>query len=246
MADQAAGLRRLISRDFVRILALASAHRGSGVSFITAQFAAALGLLGREACVLRGDEGAQQVSRALLPMIDAAGGDSARLAQSLEQVRAGAEIVLLDLPSAPLELQARIAACAPDVLVVLQARQSHLRESYALIKRISSVSGKCRLHVLFNRSDDTEHARRIFGNLAATSDRFLSQPIEFLGVLPHEDRASHGVYSTENFIEMQPHSNLSRMLRALAERILLWPYPGENDMSGFARRLVAALPGRSE
>ena len=51
MADQAAGLRRLISRDFVRVIALTSAQPGAGVSFVTRQLAAAATALGREVCV---------------------------------------------------------------------------------------------------------------------------------------------------------------------------------------------------
>lgn len=246
MADQAAGLRRLISRDFVRILALTAAHRGAGVSFLAPQLAEALRAQGREVCLLQADGAPLPGAVSLLPMLTAAEGDEHRLATALERARAGAEIALLDLSCAYPQRQVPISACVPDVVLLLEAHQSRLRDSYALIKRISSVSGKCRLHILFNRCDDTERARRIFGSLSTTSDRFLSRPLEFLGALPLVERPPPTGDVDEEFARLHPHSPWSRMLRALAERILLWPFPGENDMSGFARRLVAALPARSE
>ena len=232
MADQAAGLRRMISRDFVRVIALTSARPGTGVSFIARQLAAALSSLGREVYSLRLEEDLLARARA----------DPAVLADALERDRQGAEIALMDVPRASDERQARIIGCAPDVILVLGPDQAGLQDAYLLIKRILSVSGKCRLHVLINRSADTEYAKRIFGNLSTTSDKFLSQPLQYLGELPNDNRWSRLHAKDINLLETHPHSPLAVMLRALAERILLWPFPGENDMSGFARRLVAALP----
>ncbi len=245
MADQAAGLRRLISRDFVRVLALTSARPGAGVSFVTRELAAAIAALGREVCVLdaaKEEDACAPLPPALMAMWRDARGDDRGLGDALERARRGAEIVLVDVPGASRERQARIAACAPDVILLLEARQSELQDTYALMKRILSVSGKCRLHVLINRCADTEYAKRIFANLSSTSDKYLSQPIQFLGKLPHDEHLSQRLPKDMNFLETHPHSPLARMLRALAEHILLWPFPGENDMSGFARRLVAALP----
>lgn len=231
MADQAAGLRRLISRDFVRIVAVTAARPGAGVTLVARHLAAALTALGREVCLLD----------ARAPPLNPAVVDSVRLHTDLESRRSGAEFALLDVGVAPGSGQLAIAASALDVIVVLGTGEEDLRETYAMMKRMVSISGKCRLHVLINRCADTEYANRIFGNLSATSDRFLSQPIQFFGDLPAYARASGRDARDLNFIDSHPQAPLARMLRALAERILLWPYPGENDMSGFARRLVAAL-----
>ncbi|MFN0314245.1 MAG: hypothetical protein ACKVQA_04305 [Burkholderiales bacterium] len=232
MADQAAGLRRLISRDFVRVIALTSAQPGSGVSLIARHLASALSSLGREVFPIECKE----------ELLARARGDPGLLADALEKGRRGAEIALLEVPSTPNDRQARLAACAPDVILVMAPGPSALQDAYLLIKRILSVSGKCRLHVLLNQSADMDYAKRIFGNLSATSNKFLSQPLQYLGELPNDDRMSQGQSQDINLLANHPHAPLAVMLRALAERILLWPYPGENDMSGFARRLVAALP----
>ncbi len=232
MADQAAGLRRLISRDFVRVIALTSARPGTGVSFIAHQLSAALAALGREVFPVRVDD----------DLLRSAHADPYVLADALERERQGAEIALMDVSRALGDRQARLASCAPDVILVLAPHQAELRDAYVLIKRILSVSGKCRLHVLVNQSTDMEYAKSIFGSLSNTSGRFLSQPLQFLGELPHDERLLRLRARDINFLETHPHSPLAGMLRALAERILLWPFPGENDMSGFARRLVAALP----
>lgn len=231
MADQAAGLRRLISRDFVRTIALTAARPGAGVTLVSGQLAAAATAQGRQVCLMQAED----------PAFAQAGSDSGAVHAALEARRQGAEITLIDIPAASGTRQAAVAASALDVIVLLQSAQEDLRETYALMKRIVSISAKCRLHILINRSADAEYANRIFGNLSKTSDRFLSQSIQFLGDLP-VDRHALGREARElNLIDNHPQAHLARMLRALAERILLWPYPGENDMSGFARRLVAAL-----
>jgi flagellar biosynthesis protein FlhG len=202
------------------------------VSLITRYLASALASLGREVFPL-------ECKEELLARVQ---GDPALLADALEKDRRGAEIALLEIPNELNERQARYAACAPDVILILAPGPSALQDAYLLIKRILSVSGKCRLHVLANQSTDMEYAKRIFGNLSATSNKFLSQPLQFLGELPYDERLSRGNAQDINLLDSHPHAPLAVMLRALAERILLWPYPGENDMSGFARRLVAALP----
>lgn len=231
MADQAAGLRRLISRDFVRIIAVTAARPRAGVTLVSSHLGAAMAALGREACQLQADD----------PLFSLRPLDSQALHGALEARRQGAEVALLAVPATSGASQAAFAASALDVIIVLNTGEEDLRESYALMKRLVAVSAKCRLHILINRSADTEYARRIFGNLSATSDRFLSQSIQFLGDLPVDANARGLDAHDLNLIETHPQAPAARMLRALAERILLWPYPGENDMSGFARRLVAAL-----
>lgn len=231
MADQAAGLRRLISRDFVRVVAVTAARPGAGVTLVSRHLQAAAAVMGREVCLLPASD----------PLFGSRPLDSGALHAGLEDRRQGAEVALLVVPAASAPEQVALAASALDVIIVLGTGEAELRESYRLMKRLVAVSARCRLHALINRCADTEYAKRIFGNLSITSDRFLSQSIQFLGSLPLEPHARGQDARDLNLIETHPQAPAARMLRALAERILLWPYPGENDMSGFARRLVAAL-----
>jgi len=255
MADQAAGLRRLISRDFVRVIAITSVRSDPWVSFLAFQLSAAIGALGREVCLLDGaatgtvtrmpSHAGQAISplapKQLMQWLIAAQGDGQKLAEQLERARGGAENVLVAIPRATGARQARLASCAPDVILLIPPALSELQDAYALIKRILSVSGKCRLHVLVDDCAEPEYAKRIFCNLSRTTDKFLSQKLEFLGDLPRDDRFRQ-VHARDIPFHSDPHSPVARMLRALAEHILLWPFPGENDMTGYARRLVAALP----
>lgn len=159
---------------------------------------------------------------------------SERFAEVLEIVREDADMLLVDAPPGELVWS---AAGAEPVLLVGPSAQA-LTESYRLIKRLNTDGGGRRMHILVNRTQSASHADKIFGNLSATSKRFLNLPLEFLGCIPDDERMLRAARLRQMVVEAFPESECARSVRECADAVLRWNYTGEDGFADFAIRLV--------
>jgi len=266
--DQATGLRRLLAPSALRTIAIGSAGPTAGRSVITANLAVALARQGRGVVVLdcapaRGSagwllasqppadlvavgarnlratfaEGAGGVRVARAPRLGLARSfesASAHLAQVLETLREDVDVLLVDAPPGDLVW----SAAAGELIVLTGPGAQAMTESYRLIKRLNVDGGRRRMHILANRMQSASHADKIFGNLSATSKRFLNLPLEFLGCIPDDERMSRAARLRQMVVEAFPESECARAVRECADAVLRWNYTGEDGFADFAIRLV--------
>lgn len=266
--DQATGLRRLLAQSALRTIAIGSAGPTAGRSVITANLAVALARQGRGVVVLdcapaRGSagwllasqppadlmavgardlratfaEGVGGVRVARAPRLGVARSfesASAHLAQVLETLREDVDVLLVDAPPGDLVW----SAAAGELIVLTGPGAQAMTESYRLIKRLNVDGGRRRMHILANRMQSASHADKIFGNLSATSKRFLNLPLEFLGCIPDDERMSRAARLRQMVVEAFPESECARAVRECADAVLRWNYTGEDGFADFAIRLV--------
>jgi len=266
--DQATGLRRLLAPSALRTIAIGSAGPTAGRSVITANLAVALARQGRGVVVLdcapaRGSagwllasqppadlmavgardlratfaEGVGGVRVARAPRLGLARSfesASAHLAQVLETLREDVDVLLVDAPPGDLVW----SAAAGELIVLTGPGAQAMTESYRLIKRLNVDGGRRRMHILANRMQSASHADKIFGNLSATSKRFLNLPLEFLGCIPDDERMSRAARLRQMVVEAFPESECARAVRECADAVLRWNYTGEDGFADFAIRLV--------
>jgi len=266
--DQATGLRRLLAQSALRTIAIGSAGPTAGRSVITANLAVALARQGRGVVVLdcapaRGSagwllasqppadlvavgarnlratfaEGVGGVRVARAPRLGLARSfesASAHLAQVLETLREDVDVLLVDAPPGDLVW----GAAAGELIVLTGPGAQAMTESYRLIKRLNVDGGRRRMHILANRMQSASHADKIFGNLSATSKRFLNLPLEFLGCIPDDERMSRAARLRQMVVEAFPESECARAVRECADAVLRWNYTGEDGFADFAIRLV--------
>jgi len=268
LLDQATGLRRLLAPSALRTIAIGSAGPTAGRSVITANLAVALARQGRGVVVLdcapaRGSagwllasqppadlvavgarnlratfaEGVGGVRVARAPRLGLARSfesASAHLAQVLETLREDVDVLLVDAPPGDLVW----SAAAGELIVLTGPGAQAMTESYRLIKRLNVDGGRRRMHILANRMQSASHADKIFGNLSATSKRFLNLPLEFLGCIPDDERMSRAARLRQMVVEAFPESECARAVRECADAVLRWNYTGEDGFADFAIRLV--------
>ena len=266
--DQATGLRRLLAPSALRTIAIGSAGPTAGRSVITANLAVALARQGRGVVVLdcapaRGSagwllasqppadlmavgardlratfaEGVGGVRVARAPRLGLARSfesASAHLAQVLETLREDVDVLLVDAPPGDLVW----SAAAGELIVLTGPGAQAMTESYRLIKRLNVDGGRRRMHILANRMQSASHADKIFGNLSATSKRFLNLPLEFLGCILDDERMSRAARLRQMVVEAFPESECARAVRECADAVLRWNYTGEDGFADFAIRLV--------
>ena len=160
--------------------------------------------------------------------------DPARLAQALDTLREGADIVLVDAPPADL---AWGSASRELVLLVGPGAQA-MTGSYRLIKRLQAGYRRQTIHILVTQPHSSTHADRIFGNLSATSRRFLNLPLASMGHILNDEHVLRAAQLRQPVVEAFPDADCAQALRACAETLSRCPHPGEDALAEFATRLV--------
>lgn len=144
MQDQAAGLRRLLSGDFVRIVTLASGRRGVGKTTALINLAAALAKRGKQVMVLDEHQGAHSVvgMLGLTPYYDLS--HVVRRERSLEQVMLSGPEGIMVVPAGK-SVQSLAALGAEDQAALVHAfGQLSLPVDVVLVDAVAGVAS----HVL--------------------------------------------------------------------------------------------------
>ncbi|HTT37865.1 MAG TPA: hypothetical protein VMH32_09370 [Burkholderiales bacterium] len=257
LADQAAGLRRLLRGGALRSITLVGAGADGDPSLATADLAAALARHGRAVLLLEctdkatdaldighqaehrppGEAGTSslQVLRASF----AGRQDALRLVRALDPAAKSADILLIEA-SPPADLAC--AAAARELILAVSPSAVGITGAYRFLKRLHHPSDRRRIFVLVHRGRSETHAGRIFGNLSATCRRFLNLSVEYMGCIPDDERIERGARLSRPVAEPFPRSGPALAWDACAERLLRWPGLGDDDMADFARRLIAAAP----
>jgi flagellar biosynthesis protein FlhG len=160
-----------------------------------------------------------------------------RLPHLFDELRDGADLLLVDSPPASIAL----CAAARELVLVVPAQAHAITDSYRFVKRFSAECGRRPLRVLINRVQLTSHADRIFGNLSATCRKFLNLPLELVGQIPHDERLVRAARLRWPAADACPESPGARALQDCADRISRWASSGEEGFGEFANRLVSAV-----
>ena len=132
------------------------------------------------------------------------------------------------------------AAAARELLLVVSPSASAVTSGYRLLKRLEGQWGRRRVLVLVDRVSSTAQGDRIFGNLSATCRRFLNLPVEYVGSIPDDERIRRAARLRQTVMEAFPQSETARALSACAEQLWRSPFPGDDGVVDFARRLIQA------
>lgn len=160
--------------------------------------------------------------------------DSARLAHALDSLCEGIDIVLVDAPPADLAW----SAAAGELILLVGPGPVSMTGSYGLIKRLQAEGCLRRVHILVTKAHSPTHADRIFGNLSATSRRFLNLPLESVGHILNDEHVLRATRLRQPVVEAFPDADCAQALRTCAEALSRQPRAGENAFAEFAATLV--------
>lgn len=206
VADQADGLRRLLSHTPTRIVAVVGIGRGDGATTTAMNLGAALVHQGKDVLLL--DEHGQPAERA----VDA---DPRQLCHG---------VVLVD---AMLDSEGRLsplAESADELLLVLQPNAASITSAYAGIKRLHYAHGLKQLRFLVNGVSGAEEAQRITTNLANTGSRYLAVSLQAAGWVRTDPHMADARRLNETVVEAFPASAAAVDFRRIAADMGRWPW----------------------
>jgi flagellar biosynthesis protein FlhG len=251
VADQADGLRRLLSHTRTRIVAVVGIGGGDGATTTAMNLGAALVQQGKDVLLL--DEHcptAQSVCGVwgLDPLGSLADVADGRLTCAGAAAMAGCGVsVLPALPGVPvadtdprqwchggvvlvdalLDSEGRLsplAQLADELVLVLQANAASITSAYAGIKRLHYAHGLKQLRFLVNGVSGAEEAQRITSNLASTGSRYLAVSLEPAGWVRADPHMTDARRLNETVVEAFPASPAAVDFRRIAVDMGRWPW----------------------
>jgi len=152
-----------------------------------------------------------------------------RLANTFHVLAAQADVLLVDA-----ELDARdgfpLAAMAAGDVVVQVAPDAHsVKAAYALIKRLSAVSGRRSFGVLVTGAGEQE-AATVYRNMAQAARRYLALPLYSIGFIPPDEHVGRAARLGRSVVDAFPRAGASVAFRRLAEQVSLRIAGGESGM----------------
>lgn len=276
--DQAEGLRRLLARDTLRIITVASATAGVGKTSTVINLAVALARAGREVLILDGSPRRGNVSDALginarfdlldvinrdrtleqvlmsgpegisvlpaahgiarLAGLDRDGQD--RLIGCFSKLSSPVDVVLVDTAAGNSGKALPASLAAQDVMLVLSRTSSSITDNYALIKTMSQQYAKRHFRILVNKARSEREARTLFLNMAQAAKRFLSVSLDYIGLIPPDDKLERATALCTPVVEAFPAAPSAAGFRRVAGEIMGWPRQAETEesMENFMQRLI--------
>jgi flagellar biosynthesis protein FlhG len=137
----------------------------------------------------------------------------------LDALPQDASVMLVDTASGISDLVTYFASAAHEIVLVITPEPTSLTDAYALVKILASVHREKRFWVLANTVEDEAEARRLFGALARTAQRFLPVSFDLLGWIPRDPALTRAVTQRRMVMETAPHSPSARAFTALARRL---------------------------
>jgi len=231
VADQADGLRRLLTNTPTRVIAVAGMRGGDGVTTTAMNLAAALVHQGKDVSLID-EQRPDQGSAAAVWGIDVAGVAAGCGVEVLPTPHASADprtfrhsgVVLID---AALDEEGRLsplAQRADELVLVLQPNAASVTTTYAGIKRLHYAHGLMQLRFLVNRASGIDEAQKIMTNLANTGSRYLAVSLEPAGCVHADAHHADARRLGRTVVEAFPSSPAAVDFRRIAADVLRWPW----------------------
>lgn len=247
--DQADGLRRLLARTPMRILAVTGMLRAMGVTSVAMNLAAALAQQGRQVLLLDENHNTEHsvcaqwgvAARGTLADVmarrmacdDAAarapcGVSVLPAAQPLDafdpQLLQPHQVVLVDARLDAGGNLSRLARAAGEIVLVLRSDPNAITATYAGIKHLHYAHALKQLRFVLNGITREDDAQRIGHNMAQAGSRYLGVSLELAGWVHLDARLDGARRQQLPVVDAYPASPSAEDMRRIASDMDQWPW----------------------
>ncbi len=141
------------------------------------------------------------------------------LLQELEAIDHVFDYMLIDTGAGIASNVMYFNMAAQEIIVVVTPEPTSLTDAYAMIKILYQTHREKRIMVLVNMVRSPYEARDVFTKLSKASEHFLNLTIEYLGYVLYDERVTEAVRRQGALVELYPHSQASKCLFTIAEKI---------------------------
>jgi flagellar biosynthesis protein FlhG len=169
--------------------------------------------------------------------------EHAAVIRAFDDLVAPPDYLLVDTAAGLSDNVAMFAAAADDVVLVVCDEPASLTDAYAMLKVLSREFGVRRFRMVANMVRNAGEARQLHQKLARVTDRFLDVTLEFMGMVPHDERLKQAIRRQSSVVDLWPSSRSGQAFKQLAGAVDTWGEPerlGLDRIAFFSRQAAAA------
>ncbi|MFC4528043.1 MinD/ParA family ATP-binding protein [Dyella halodurans] len=170
-------------------------------------------------------------------------GEHAAVIRAFDDLLTPPDYLLVDTAAGLSDNVAMFAAAADDVVLVVCDEPASLTDAYAMLKVLSRDFGVRRFRMVANMVRNAGEARQLHQKLARVTDRFLDVALEFMGMVPHDERLKQAIRRQSSVVDLWPSSRSGQAFKQLAGAVDTWGEPerlGLDRIAFFSRQAAAA------
>ena len=153
------------------------------------------------------------------------------------------DYLLVDTAAGVSDNVAMFAAAADDVVLVVCDEPASLTDAYAMLKVLSRDFGVRRFRMVANMVRNLGEAKQLHQKLARVSDRFLDVALDFMGMVPNDERLRQAIKRQSAVVDLWPSSRSGQAFKQLAGAVDTWGEPerlGLDRIAFFSRQAAVA------
>jgi flagellar biosynthesis protein FlhG len=161
-------------------------------------------------------------------------GEHAAVIRAFDELPRPPVYLLVDTAAGVSDNVAMFAAAADDVVLVVCDEPASLTDAYALIKVLSRDFGVRRFRFVANMVRNAGEARALHQKLAKVSDRFLDVVLDFMGLVPQDERLRQAIRRQSAVVDLWPAARSSQAFKQLAGAADTWEEPARAGLDRIA------------
>lgn len=142
-----------------------------------------------------------------------------RLLAELATFEGATDFMIIDTAAGIASNVTGILSAASEIVVVTTPEPTAVVDAYATIKTINKHAAGKLVSLVVNNAANFADAEQVFRQLSLTTDRFLKQRLDLLGIIPHDPLLSEAVCNRVPVVEYAANSPASRALRLIAKQL---------------------------
>jgi len=167
-------------------------------------------------------------------------GEQAAVIRAFDELPQAPEFLLVDTAAGVSDNVAMFAAAADDVILVVCDEPASLTDAYAMVKVLSRDFGVRKFRMVANMVRNLGEARALHQKLCRVCDRFLDVVLDFMGMVPQDERLRQAIKRQNAVVDASPGSRSGQAFKVLAGVVDTW---GEPDAPGLDR--IAFFSGQT-
>ena len=161
-------------------------------------------------------------------------GEQAAVIRAFDELPEPPDYLLVDTAAGVSDNVAMFAAAADDVVLVVCDEPASLTDAYAMVKVLSRDFGVRRFRMVANMVRNLGEARALHQKLARVCDRFLDVMLDFMGMIPQDERLKQAIKRQHAVVDLSPESRSAQAFKQLAGVVESWGAPEAPGMDRIA------------
>ncbi|MDD3845999.1 MAG: MinD/ParA family protein [Syntrophorhabdaceae bacterium] len=107
-----------------------------------------------------------------------------------------------------------------DIFVVVTPDPASITDSYAMIKVLSTKTGRKDFNIIVNMVREEREALELFRSVVGVTDRFLDVYLNYFGYIPHDQHVNMATRKQKLWAERFPDAVATRALAKICDRLV--------------------------